>query len=84
MIKIMPKISVNAHSFNEAMASKRPQSFMYAKNELMGEENLENADDLNCVPAFNLRKYGTAISNQPPKKMLNRVHHETSSYENER
>ena len=84
MIKIMPKIAANAHSFNEAMPSKRPQSFLYAKNDLMGEENLENADDLNCVPAFNLRKYGTSISNQPPKKMLNQVQNETSKYENER
>ena len=57
MIRIKPKMTANAHSFNEAMSNHRKA------NELLGEENLENADDLNCIPAFNLRMYGTAISN---------------------
>jgi hypothetical protein len=30
----------------------------------IGDENLENAnDDLNCIPAINLKMYGTLISN---------------------
>jgi hypothetical protein len=40
----------------------------------IGDENLENAnDDLNCIPAINLKMYGTLISNQPPIKMLREI-----------
>lgn len=40
----------------------------------VGDENLENAnDDLNCIPAINLKMYGTLISQQPPKKMLREI-----------
>ena len=40
----------------------------------IGDENLENAnDDLNCIPAINLKMYGTLISNQPPTKNMREI-----------
>ena len=76
MIKIKP-IGGNSLSFNEkTKAGRISQAFVKSKDErnnTIGEENLENADDLNCIPSFNLRLYGTMISNQPPKKMIKEI-----------
>jgi hypothetical protein len=77
MIKIKP-FGGNSLSFNDKTANKGSTFIRIPKALLenggrintIGEENLENADDLNCIPSFNLRMYGTLISNQQPKKML--------------
>lgn len=67
MIKIKPTAGGNSLSFNEKSSGNRiTHPFVHNKNErnnTIGEENLENADDLNCIPSFNLRLYGTMISN---------------------
>jgi len=69
MIKKQKPVLGNYLSFNE----KNTVNFMkIEKSEVpdvfrintIGDENLENAnDDLNCIPAINLKMYGTLISN---------------------
>ena len=78
MIKKKPTLG-NYLSFND----NNPASLMKLEKILsdesqrvntIGDENLENAnDDLNCIPAINLKMYGTLISNQPPTKNLREI-----------
>jgi|TARA_B110000285_G_C15066508_1_gene585445 hypothetical protein len=69
MIKIKP-LGRSSLSFNEINKGKSfiriPKALLENGGRIntIGEENLENADDLNCIPSFNLRMYGTLISNQ--------------------
>jgi hypothetical protein len=68
MIKIKP-IGGNSLSFNDTHEPnfiRIPKALIESsanRINTIGEENLENADDLNCIPPFNLRMYGTLISN---------------------
>ena len=35
----------------------------------LGEENIDFAEDMNCLPSFNIKQYGTLISRQSPKHL---------------
>ena len=62
--------SADAHEPDFARMPKASSESSADRISTVGEEGLDNADDLDCMAAFNLRLYGTLRSSEPPEKML--------------